>query len=250
MSDRVEIQIQSAVKNSLNALRFKDVSGASERVTSGIVRRLERGEKLDSAIAGSLADCPHYLLPGEPGRGRLRAELERRLGPVTSRPAESVTQILQDITKFMESQAARDLKRYQAEDVARLAVQAALSLRGDTTRESHEGAGQTDIQFRAAGSDHSDVVEVKVPRSKTEFEDGITEAAQYAQSSHVDHAHYVVVEHVSDLNSPGYLSGPLEKRDHDGVTIWCHRVRIAASSPSKVAHDRRARTKKDTWSDR
>ena len=168
-------------------------------------------------------------------------ELERLGLP---RTASTLQEILSEFAVYAGSQLVRSsksgsLRQGLGEEFWRSQLQTWLQRYGDSSRESHEGAGQSDLVFRFKGSGEPHLIEVKVPAAPTEFTDGLTEAAQYAQTMGLDTAHYLVIDKCADLNSPRYLAEPVEERTVDGIKVVCVRVLVPEVPPSKVGRARR-----------
>jgi hypothetical protein len=173
-------------------------------------------------------------------RDSLVAAIEQRgLGRVES-PVERFEDALERFAQFAESQLGRDFKEDRSESRVRGALQSWLAAQGVTLREAHEGSGQTDLWFSFRDDDTRFVVEVKVPSSAAEFEDGLTEAAQYALSSSQPDAFYVAVDHCPDLASPRFMPKATDCVDRDAVAVHLFRIRVADVSPSRVGRVRRA----------
>ena len=146
------------------------------------------------------------------------------------------------LTKFAhdaESQSARDLKADKSERFLRGLIQNRLQVFGTTKREAHEGSGQTDVWFRRTSASFEELIEAKVPLSLSQFDDGLVETAQYAQTSGLTEAFFVFVDHCKDLNHKRFTDSTVAHRLVDDIAITCIAIRVSESPPSKVGRNRR-----------
>lgn len=244
MSGRQLIRVRSAVLDTLHSGGAVDGDDFVARLSAAIDAHLDGGDGPIGSVEKAFRSTSTSQFAGAK-RGRLtKAEFKRdlidrlaRIEPQTG-PTD-LTTLLVNFARHAESNLARDLKKDQSEALARATLDSWLGSHGKTTRESHEGTGQTDLLFTALGSTLVDVVEVKVPKSNTEFEDGITEVAQYAQSMRRPVAYYVVFDHCADLTRPRFLAAEVGTVARDGVDVTCVRVRVAENPPSGVGRARR-----------
>lgn len=253
MTSEVELGLQHLVKELLHRAGVVDRDRFAQRLADSFAAYIQEGIDPDPALMRAFRSTPTQTFRSRSIRRQdFESELvgemtERELGRVTvdgtGHEGSPTRSLLIDFAKFAESRLSRALKSNRSEEFLRSSLLAWLDTFGETDREPHEGAGQLDISFRARGWRTPETIEVKVPRSKTEFDDGLTEVAQYAQTMRNEEAFYVVADHCADLNAPGVMTDPVQVFVVNGIQVIAIRIRISAAAPSQVGKERRKRAR-------
>lgn len=243
------VSIQHLVKDVLHRAGATDGDQFALRLSRTVAAAIAEGSTPPEALDRGLKSTRTQVFRTHRiARAELRESMLARFEEVGHKEADaSLQSLLEGFATYAESQLARVLKSHRDEEFTRSQVQTYLRSVGVTTREGHEGAGQTDILLVRLGSDpqrlRTDLIEVKVPRTPSEFEDGLVETAQYAKSRSLAEAYYVVIDHCPDLDHPRYLSNLSAIQRVDGIDIHMIRIRVADKPPSKVGRARRREEK-------
>jgi hypothetical protein len=149
---------------------------------------------------------------------------------------------MRDFKREIESQHRKDFGVPPKETVGQSLLSLFLNARKIRVRkEVPSGAGRTDLFFLADGP----IIETKVPRNVTEYNDGIAELRQYLDNEGEDYGVYVVFADRENSTHREWLGGPLEPFTiaTEGKAIEVFPVDIGRTFPSKLGKTRRARRK-------
>lgn len=129
-------------------------------------------------------------------------------------------------------QLASDLGS-RAEAPARALLQTFLAARYETFREVPTGRGRTDI---LVGSAHGEIIEVKMWRGQTYFDDGLDEVGDYMRTQEKGHAYYVVFDFNDRDRTPEQID---EERRTASAVVSIRWIVVPAVAPSKLGRRRR-----------
>lgn len=231
------IAFQHRVKEILRDCAAFDADSFASRFSLQLDFELDREPSPTAAITRALAATKTTVFSTNRGLSRdyFKHAMAKAILPSAPR-SPSLDEAIVEFVGYAESQLARSLKRGSPEEILRSSLGSFLRAKGyPVVREAHEGAGQTDLLVTSDG----DIIEAKVPASNSEYQDGWTEAAQYAQSARREEAHYVFVDHCRDLSQPRWQEEQISHRVVDGIAIRSYRIRVAEVPPSKVGAARR-----------
>lgn len=119
------------------------------------------------------------------------------------------------------------------ETTARALLETFLAARYETFREVTTGRGRTDIRV---GCTRGEIIEVKMWRHQSYFDDGLDEVREYLRTEGRDHAYYVVVDYNDRDRKPDQID---EERSLDSVVISVRWIVVPAVAPSKLGRHRR-----------
>ena len=243
-ADHTVVAVQHALNDLVHRSRLKDLDTFVPRISREIAERLESAESLGSAVEVALQSVKtSFFRVNNISREGWIQDAAQCLESIANVHVRSIRDLLEAFARYAEKREAWNLKQDPSEENARGLVRTFLASEGPVFSEAQIGSGKTDVLLLRPGGQTPEIVEIKVPKSSTEFEDGLLAASQYAQAEGAVTVYYVVFDHCSDLNSPRFMKTAVSMRRVDGVNIQCIRVRVAQEPPSITGRARRRRSK-------
>lgn len=225
------LSIQHAVLATLHSQAIPD-PGSVAVAMAGFIESNEREVGLAGAIDRALRQFRPVLTGTAQRQEELRAVLIARLTSLAvHRPVE---ELLLRFSHYAQRELARAMKTNPAEEFLRSNLQSWLASQGCTHREAHHGSGQVDLMFRLPEADSEVIVEVKVPPTRSEYESGIAEAAEYGLAEGCEEVYFVFADHCRDLAHPRFQDEALLRIKRGSVAVVSIAIRVAAVPPSKV----------------
>lgn len=233
-------------RRSLQNVGIRDITGLSTTIAVELDRALQEhpGVSGREVALRTFANLPTIVRSMLPVQFPLVLAGELDLLLPTSETFEPIlTSTLLRFSEQITSRHSNTIRQRKDEETVRQLLTAKLEVYGICRLESTEGSGRTDIWFRSHQSSVDEIIEVKVPDDKTQYEDGWTELLQYCISSGSPYGHYFVTDVCRDLEHPRFMETRIETRDAKGIRLIGIRNLVSASYPSKVGTDRRKQTK-------
>lgn len=231
MTQLDEIAINARIRDLLHRHGVDD-AGAAAQLARVLSRQRLSGEELTPEAvrrAFRTAGTAPYRRFGIRADA-LSAEISDELRKIV--PPHSLRDALVAFKKFAIRHLALDIPPND-EGPCRSHLQAFLATDFGAIREVPTGRGRTDLVVVSTG----DVIEVKLWRDQTYFDDGLDELAEYLRTEDKERGYYVVFDF-----SGKYLSeGPKDAtHDHQGKTIDVVWVHMPVVAPSKLGRTRRS----------
>lgn len=154
-------------------------------------------------------------------------------------PADKTLELLTAFKRQVESQHRRSFGQPPKEGPGQNLLAMFFAGAGIPHRmEVPSGAGITDLFCFINGQ----IIETKLPRSRTEFNDGLDELAQYMRNEGTKRGYYVVFADREDPSKRRILGDEFRSHEviHEGHTIIVVPVDIGLTWPSKIGRARRA----------
>jgi hypothetical protein len=233
-----------AVNNSLREVAARlgatmDPDGFGLRLSRAVARRVAAGEHVSRAVESCVRELrTGYFAANGVSRMALTTELCRCL-EATGVPqvASSTKDRILRFKAYAERQLVASLRQNPSEENARSLLQSYMQALSITYREVVTGAGRSDILLLDGAS--RDVIEVKLWRDVTYYEDGLQEVAEYLRTEGLQEGHYVVFDIGASSTVPRAKGADIWAESVGKRTVHVYFLCLPRTPPSKLGRQNR-----------
>jgi hypothetical protein len=217
-----------------------DPDGFGLRLSRAVARRIRAGEQVPNAVKCSIRQLKtSYFAANRISRVVLGDELCRHLTAAgVPQSGGSAKDHILKFKAYAERQLVAPLRRDPSEENARSILQSYMQPLSRTYREAVTGAGRADILLLDSAS--HDVIEVKLWRNISYYEDGLHEVAEYLRTEGLEEGHYVVFDIGACSTIPRAKGAEVWDECFGKRTVHVYFVRLPCTPPSKLGRQRRA----------